>query len=508
MSFMKKLYSRNFFLLNLVVLGVLLGFALAFTGFSFAGRASAGPAPGLALAAESPIVAEAPKDVRDAIAQAEGVQKAFRYVASKVLPSVVQLNVVEKKRTQASPDQQLPWPFFFGQPQDEAPAPREFQERGLGSGIVVRKDGRTAYVLTNAHVAGSASEITVVLYDGREFKGSLVGSDERKDLALVKFEADSRDIVVAGLGDSSSLAVGDWAIAIGSPFGLVSSVTAGIVSAIGRTGGPDGNISDFIQTDAAINKGNPGGALVNIQGEVVGINTWIASPTGGSIGLGFAVPINNAKKAIDDFISKGSVEYGWLGVSLRELDKASAEELGVDPKKGAFVAHVFEGSPAAKGGFLPGDFVMRIDGRDLKGQDDLVRTVGDLAVGKRTQATVLRDGKRVELNVTIEARVATVASNDGNIFPGLDVVSLKSEALDAGKLPKDAKGVAVINVLPRSPAATIGLKPGDIVTAVNEREIKDLPSFYRLMNDPKEKKLSFAVIREGQTLSTLAYVRK
>jgi len=510
MSVLKKLYSRNFFILNLVLVGVLIGFALAYTGFS---RSISG-LPTASVGAEGPMT-QAPADVKAALAAAESVQNAFRYVAQTVQPAVVEINVVETTTDQQNPGDQVP-PFFFQMPdqgQDQNPQP--YQERGLGSGIVVRRDGKTVYVLTNNHVAGSASDITVTTHDGKEYKATLVGKDERKDLALVKFESDSPSIAVATLGDSSSLRVGDWAIAIGNPFGLISSVTTGIVSAIGRTGSdlgpsgaPDGNISDFIQTDASINKGNSGGALVNIRGEVVGINTWIASPTGGSIGLGFAIPINNAKKAIDDFITKGKVSYGWLGVSLRDIDKASAAELGVDPKAGAFVAHVFHDSPAEKGGFLPGDFVTNVNGTDIKGLDQLVRIVGDLPAGKGASFVVSRSGKTLKLAVVIEPRKDSVAANDGNVYPGLDVVSLKSEDVDQTKLPKGASGVIVTNVIPRSPAATIGVKPGDIITQVNGASIANMRDFYRLIDDPSATKIAFTVNRDGATVSTLAYVRR
>lgn len=517
MSLLKSLYSRKFFLFNLVLVGVLVGFALAFVGFSAGARGpdrfvraeTRGGAP--VVLVDAPAIANAPPEIKSALAGAESVQSAFRYVAKSVLPSVVEVKVVETKKggPQAAPSDQFPWRFFFGQPDDQQEeSPKDYQEQGLGSGIIVRRDGSSVYVLTNNHVAGEASDITVVLSDDREFKATLVGKDERKDLALVKFETSAKDIVVATLGDSSALEVGDWAIAIGSPFGFVSSVTIGTVSALGRSSGPDGNISDFIQTDAAINRGNSGGALVNIRGEVVGINTWIASPTGGSIGLGFAIPINNAKKAIDDFITRGKVEYGWLGVSLRGLDKASSEELGVGDRKGAFVAHVFSGSPADKAGFLPGDYIVEADGAAVRGQDQVVRTVGDLPVGRKARFAAIRDGKRIELEVTIEARKDSVASNDGNLFPGLDVISLKSEDIDKSKLPKDAKGILVTNVFPKSPAATVGLKPGDIVTEVNEKPVAGLGDFFRLLNDPKERKIAFTVNRDGQTVSTLAYVRK
>lgn len=507
MSFVKKLYSRNFFLLNLVLVGVLMGFALAFTGFS----CSTARGPDAVVRAEGPatgLPADAPASVKDSLSQALGIQEAFRYVASTVLPSIVEVSVVETKKAETPQADQLPWRFFFGQPEDGQDSPKEFQERGLGSGIIVRRDGKTVYVLTNNHVAGSASEITVILSDSREFTASLVGKDERKDLALIKFETDAKDIKVATLGDSSALQVGDWAIAMGSPFGYVSSMTVGVVSALGRSGGPDGNISDFIQTDAAINKGNSGGALVNIRGEVVGINTWIASPTGTSVGLGFSIPINNAKKAINDFIAKGAVEYGWLGVSLRELDKATATDIGADPKAGAFVAHVFKGGPADRSGFQAGDFIVAVGGHEVKSQDELVRLVGDLPVGEKQSFTVLREGLRVDLEVKIEARDPKVAANDGNVFPGIDVVSLKSEDLDASKLPKDVKGVFVVNVVPKSAGAIVGLKPGDIVTEVNDKAIRTVSEFYRILNDPATKKISFTVERDGETVGTLAYVKK
>jgi len=505
MSFLKKLYSRNFFIMNLVLVGVIAGFALAYTGFSRGSRASAAM-QSVSIRAESPMDSASP-EARAAIAQAESVQNAFRYVAEKVQPAVVEINVVESKQQSPKAQDQLPWRFFFG-PQEDQGQDQPYEERGTGSGIIVRRDGKKVYVLTNNHVAGSASEITVILNDEREFKAELIGKDDRKDLAIVKFETDSPDIAVATLGDSSALRVGDWAIAIGSPFGLVSSVTAGIVSYLGRSGGPDGNnISDFIQTDASINKGNSGGALVNIRGEVVGINTWIASPTGGSIGLGFAIPINNAKKAIDDIIAKRKVEYGWLGIQMREPDRAASAELGAEPRKGVIVTGVFAGSPAGKGGFLPGDLVLVANGAAIKTQDQFARLVGDIPAGSSASFTVLRDGKKTDLRVTIEARTDGSA-NDSTLFPGMDVLSLKSDGVDESKLPKGTSGVIVANVQPKTPAATIGLKVGDLVTEVNEKPVASLRDFYRLINDPSERKVAFTVIRDGNTVTTLAYVKK
>ena len=507
MLFASKQKPRKGLLVGLVLSGIVIGFGLAFLGFSISARG-----PEHSLHAETPAQAGGVSpEVGQAITQAANVQSAFRYVAQTVLPSVVEIDVTATVKGGTGKDGENPWRYFFGQPEDGQGQPdQEYQEEGLGSGIIVKRDGKTVYVLTNNHVAGGADSdgIKVILNDGREYSASLVGADTRKDIAVIKFETAEQDIVVARLGDSSALEVGDWAIAVGNPFGFTSSVTIGVVSAIGRTGGPDDNISDFIQTDAAINKGNSGGALVNIKGEVVGMNTWIASPTGGSIGLGFAIPINRAKKAIEDLIGKGKVEYGWLGIQMPEFDKASALELGLDAKKGAFVAEVYIGSPAQKGGILPGDIIVKANGADVKGADDIVRLVSDLPAGQTAVFTIVRDGKQMEVKVVIEARDNSVASNDANLFPGLTAISLKSEAIDQAKLPKGVKGIIVVSVFPKTPAAVIGVKPGDIITAVNEKACPTLRDFYRLLNDPAAKKLSFTINRDGETVTTLAYVRK
>ncbi|MEN6476933.1 MAG: Do family serine endopeptidase [Rectinema sp.] len=513
MSFHKKLYSRNFFIANLVILGVVLGLAFAFVGrgTGVMGNGSGASLP--VLDAESPAVQVSP-ETGAALSQAEAVQNAFRYVAATVSPSVVELDVVEKAAEASKTQDTIPFDFFFGPQNDNGNGDGQtqpYKQEGLGSGVIVRRDGNTVYVLTNDHVAGNADKITVIMQDGREFPGTLVGTDERKDIALVKFESPDKSIVVAKLGNSSKVEVGDWAIAFGSPYGLVSSMTTGIVSAIGRSGGPDGNINDFIQTDAAINKGNSGGALANIRGEVVGINTWIASPTGGSIGLGFAIPIDNVKGAIDDFIAHGQIKYGWLGVSLHasDSDKANARELGIEGKKGAFVAHVFLDGPAAKGGILPGDFVVSFDGKDIKTQDSLVRMVGDVPAGNTASIGVIRNGKRIDLKVRIDARNKDVASSDRDLFPGLDVLSLGSDRLDGEKLPKGVgSGVYVTNVIARSPAASMGVKIGDIVSEVNGKKVSGLGEFYAALNDTAAKKIVFTVTRDGQRLETLAYVKK
>lgn len=507
MSLRDKLSSRNFFLINLTLLGILIGFSAAFISLTSTARARS-PA---VVYAEGPsgTAAVVPED--QVLSYAESLQTAFNRVAEAVLPSVVELSVVETRTTQTPSPNDFPWRFFFGNPEDgqNSPAPREFQEQGLGSGILVRRDGKTVYVLTNNHVAGSASEITVKLYDEREFKGELVGKDERKDMAIVKFTVDNPDSIrIARLGDSDKLKVGDWAIAIGSPFGLFSSVTTGIVSALNRSGGPDGNISDFIQTDAAINRGNSGGALVNIRGEVVGINTWIASPSGGSIGLGFSLPINNLKKGVDDIIGRGKVEYGWLGVLLKDLDKATARELGLEGKKGAFISNLYLGSPADKGGIQAGDYIVSLNGRTVASVDQLVRQVGDLPAGKKAEFEVVRDGKPRSITVTIEARKEGAVSDNAKLFPGLEAVSVQAEGIPPDRIKKGSDGVYIANLIAKTPADTVGMKPGDLVQEVNEKKVRNAAEFYRAINDPKDSKLQFTFQRDGQTLSSLAFIRK
>ena len=293
--------------------------ALSFGIFNLSCKVNRGSA-NVAFAESSP-AAVIPQD---SLAVTQSLQNTFRSISSNVLPAVVEVDVIEKKKIQVyNPFQDFfkNNPFFSTPENDEDDSEnfREQEQSSLGSGVIVRKTGKTFYVLTNNHVAGNAYKIKIKLNDEREFDGKLVGADPRMDVALVSFESDDKSITVAKLGDSDSMHQGDIVLALGSPLGYFASVTQGIVSATGRSGGQIGSISDFIQTDAAINQGNSGGPLVNIYGEVIGINTWIASSSGGSVGLGFSIPINNIKESIDQFISDGKITYGWVGVSLREI---------------------------------------------------------------------------------------------------------------------------------------------------------------------------------------------
>ena len=439
----------------------------------------------------------------DSLSVVEALQNVFRSVSSEVLKSVVEVDVVETKTRPANPFADIPF-FFFGQPNGDNEGSREYKQSGLGSGVIVRKDGNTYYVLTNEHVAGSADEISVKLYDSREFTCKLVGKDERKDIALLSFESKD-DIPVASLGDSDKVQSGDICFAMGTPLGYFGSVTQGIVSATGRDGSGIGNISDFIQTDAAINQGNSGGPLVNIYGEIIGINTWIASQSGGSQGLGFAIPINNVKKAISDFISDGKVTYGWMGVSLTALDKDYEKALGIDGKKGAFVAQIFLNSPAAKGGIQAGDFIIALNGKNVKDVDQLVRDVGDLRVGETADFTVIRGGKEIHVSVKIEGRDDSVVTDNSKLWPGFMAHPITEEIRKEMKLDNSVKGVVVTNVQAKSPVAALRIQNGDIITAVNGKPVTNISEFYNELVT-KQKEIWFELYTsEGHKIETSRY---
>jgi len=504
MNMMRKLSSKNLLVFNLVLIGVIFGFSLAFLSFS----CSTPKTRFVARAQENPVAIS-----ENSLAIAEGLQNAFNAVSDKVLPSVVELKTVSVRRQTIPNFNGIPWEFFFG-PRERGPdsrdQEREFRSQGLGSGIIVRQKDKTYYAITNHHVVDNTTEIRVATKSGKEYPAKLVGKDERKDLAMISFET-SDSYPLAVLADSDAVRVGDWAIAMGNPLGeqFSFSVTMGIVSAVGRTGGPGGNINDFIQTDAPINMGNSGGALVNIRGEVIGINTWIASNAtgGGNVGLGFAIPINNAKRSIDEFISSGTISYGWLGVSLIEPGKETAAALGIEGKRGAMASQVFLGSPADKGGISPGDFITHVDGKEVRGVNPLTLTVGDLKPGDRATFTVIRDGASKDIQVRIEARTDQVASDNKKLWPGLHLIPLTDEVKETLHLDKNAKGLYVAQIMADSPADIIGLRQGDLINSINGESIKDLPAYYKLLREKTVKELWFGFTRGESALETLKYKR-
>jgi Do/DeqQ family serine protease len=501
MNLIRKLSSKNLLVFNLVLLGVIFGFSLAFLSFSCSTPSQAKTA----RAQENSVVIP-----QDALRVAEGLQAAFRAVSEKVLPSVVEIKTVSIRRQQVPNFNGIPWEFFFG-PREGTPEnrgqDREYRSQGLGSGIIVRQDKDTYYVLTNNHVVEDVTEISVATSDGKEFPAELVGKDDRKDLAMVSFKT-SDVFPLAVLGDSDTVRVGDWAIAVGNPLGFMFSVTQGIVSAVGRTGGPANNINDFIQTDTSINRGNSGGALVNIRGEVIGINTWIASNnSGGSVGLGFAIPINNAKRTIDEFISNGEISYGWLGVSLLEPDRETLQALGLEGKRGALASMVFLGSPAEKAGLLPGDFITHIDGREVRTVNMVTMTVGDIKPGDRAAFTIIRDTAVRNIDVRIEARTEEVTTDNKRLWPGVYVVPLTETVRSSLNLDRNARGLLAAQVIADSPASIVGLRQGDRILRVNGETVLDINTFYRVLREKAGSELWFEIARGDATLESLRFKR-
>ncbi len=480
---------KKLFVVNLVLIGLILGFVLSVTLFSCSTRVE--PAAG---------VSAQDREATTGRADLQSLQRSFREISAAALPSVVRIDVEEVRRQNVPEGNDAPWfDFFFGEPDSQAPdgGSREFRTQGLGSGVIVRRDGTMYYVLTNDHVIGNADQITITLDSGDEYPADVVGEDTRKDLALVSFES-RQEIPVAVLGDSDQLRVGDWVLAIGSPYGFQSTVTAGIVSALGRRGGPAGNISDFIQTDAAINRGNSGGALVNLDGEVVGINTWITSQTGGSVGLGFSIPINNVVRSIDDFIETGAVRYGWLGVSIRSVPEEVVDSLDLPDRRGALVHHVFIDSPAESGGLLPGDFVRVINGVRVDDSDALVLEVGELPVDEIATFELIRYGREMTVEVRIGERESesAIANLNTRLWPGFSVFPLTPELRQDGGLEDTVQGVVVSTVENRTPGAAAGFRVGDVITAVDGKDVASLVDFYQHLNDAG-RDVEISVLRDG-----------
>jgi len=391
----------------------------------------------------------------------------------RVTPAVVNISVTA---TSQSADNPLVLdPFlrrFFDLP---AQPSRPLQKQAVGSGVIV--DAAKGYVLTNHHVVENAQEISVTLTDGRTAKADLVGSDQGTDVALLKVNA--KDLTAIELANSDQLQVGDYVVAIGDPFGLGQTVTSGIVSALGRSGLDVEGYEDFIQTDASINPGNSGGALVDLDGKLVGINTAILAPSGGNVGIGFAVPANMANQAMRQLIDYGEVRRGRLGVAVQSLTPDLAEALSLDAKEGVVVNGVERGSPAERAGIQKGDVIVAFRGEPIKSAQDLRNRIGLAAVGTEAPLTVLRDGRRRDLTASIDALPSVKGSVSKAAVAGTTSPPAVIDALqgaDFRDVPRDAdhgdaKGAMVTRLEPGSAADRAGLHPGDIVTAVNRTSV-------------------------------------
>jgi serine protease Do len=378
----------------------------------------------------------------------------------------------------------------------------EHRGSGQGSGVIVTPDG---YILTNNHVVEDARELTVTLPDKREFKGKVVGTDPKTDLAVVKI--DSRDLPYVPWGDSGKLRVGDYVLAVGNPFGLNSTVTLGIVSALGRGRMGITQYEDFIQTDAAINPGNSGGALVDTKGELVGINTAIFSRTGGYQGVGFAVPTSMGKPVYESLVKTGKVTRGWLGVSIQDVTQDLAKSFKLKDSKGALVSEVKEDSPADQGGLKPGDVIVSYQGSPVADGVSLQRLVTRTPIGAKAAVAVVRDGREKELTVTIgELPDATrIAKADGGTgepaLAGVVVQDLDRETARELGLAGKIRGVVVTAVDPDSAAEQAGLQRGDVIREINRQPVRSVKDFEKLASDVKKgERVLMLINRRGATL--------
>jgi serine protease Do len=426
----------------------------------------------------------------------------FATVAEAIKPAVVNINTVARG---AAPGR-TPFEEFFGEEffrRFFGDIPERIPQRSLGSGVIVDPLG---VALTNAHVVDKASEIEATTLDGTKYKVKVVGVDRKTDLAVIRLEGGAGPFPYARLGDSDAMQVGDWVIAVGSPFGLQATVTAGIISAKARQIGA-GPFDDFLQTDAAINPGNSGGPLVNMQGEVVGINTAIVA--GGS-GIGFAIPSNMARKIYTEIQAKGRVARGWLGVSIQPLTAELARSFGVKDTKGVLVSDVIAGSPAAGAGLQPGDVVLEFDGKPMEAPGDLQRAVGLASPGDTARVKVWRDQAERTVQIKIgEAPEEREARAPGRRAPrptalGLDVRPLTPEMARQLNLGS-TDGVVVVQVQDGSPAEEAGVQRGDVIREINRKPVRSLADYERLTSDVKEGDRLTVLLQRGSMSLYVAF---
>ncbi len=441
----------------------------------------------------------------DKLTTVRSIGQAFVEVVKKAQPSVV--NVTTEKTITVKPWEKYGEDFFKGSPFEDffkgfGFSPREkgkeyrHKQRSGGSGVIVDKEG---YILTNNHVVEGADKVKIRLNDGREFTAIVKGQDSRTDLAVLHIKA--KDLPVATLGDSDKLEVGEWAIAIGSPFGLEHTVTVGVISAKGRTGLGTGTYEDFIQTDASINPGNSGGPLINIDGEVVGINAMIIQP---GTGIGFAIPINMAKQILNDLIKQGKVVRPWLGISVQDLTPEMAEQFQVKEKEGVIVAQIHQGTGAEKAGLASGDIMKSVDDKAIKNTNELIKEIQKKKVGQKVKLNVVRDGKPMTIEVTLTAmpdKPEALKEKEGEEKLGARVQELTPQLSARYRISSEIKrGVIVISVEEGSPADELGLQEGDVVLEINRKKIETTKDFERAIKDINlDKGIVFRLHRRGNT---------
>lgn len=425
-------------------------------------------------------VKEVPKDVL-------ATQQAFTSLVKEVTPCVVNISTISKKKLVQPLFQFSPFfnDFFNGN------QPRYRRDTSLGSGFIINREG---YILTNDHVIRDAETIKVKLSNDTTYTGKVVGSDPKTDIAVIKIDS-KEPLPVAVLGDSSTLQVGQWAIAIGNPFGLDRTVTVGVVSATGRSNMGIETYEDFIQTDASINPGNSGGPLLNIHGEVIGINTAIVAA---GQGIGFAIPVNMAKQIVEQLISKGKVSRGWLGVSIQPVTEEIAKSFGLKKAQGALVNEIVAGSPAAKAGIRQGDIIVAIDDKEVKDVSHLQRLVATVPVGTRVELKVVRDGKEQKLPLVIGSSDSAAAKQvkpdqqEPEEWLGMSVEELPREMRMKGLY-----GVVVSGVDPEGVAAEAGLRQGDIIISINRQKVENLADYTRIIAESEKRDSALLLVKRG-----------
>lgn len=426
---------------------------------------------------------------------------SFVNVVEIIKPAVVNISTTQviKGRKGLGPfpfGQQNPFKDFFGEDFWEKyfgqMPKREFKTHSLGSGFLIDKEG---YILTNNHVIADAQDIKVKLDNGKEFDGEVIGTDSKTDIALIKIKA-TEELPVVKLGDSEAIKVGEWVIAIGNPFGLTQTVTVGVVSAKGRVIGM-GAYDDFIQTDASINPGNSGGPLINIHGEVIGINTAIISS---GQGIGFAIPINMAKTILEDLKVRGKVRRGLLGVYVQKLTPELAKSFNLPENEGALVSSVNEGGPADKAGIKQGDVIIEFNGERIKSFEELPRLVASVPPGSKAQVTVVRNGKKMNLEVTLsemEAEIQTASVEEVKQKLGMTVQNITPEIARYFSL-KDQRGIIVADVEAGSPAQEAGFRQGDIIVEINREKVTSVDEFNKKVSKSKKDEPVLFLIKRGE----------
>jgi serine protease Do len=490
---------------TLVAGGIIIGIVVA-SDMGWLPTGTAGPEP-----IPNPIVR--PVATAPQLPMAGGSGKNFVELAKLVKPAVVNIAATRSGRSGEGPHgSPLDDPFFrkfFGDEffkHDRDAPQREPKERGQGSGVIVEANG---LIVTNNHVVNKADEIRVFLSDKREFKGKLIGTDAKTDIAIVKIEATGLQTIP--WADSDQLEVGEFVLAVGSPFGLTQSVTMGIVSAVGRASMGIAEYEDFIQTDAAINPGNSGGALVNVRGELVGINTAIFSQSGGNMGIGFAVPSNLSRAIMDQLVRTGKVVRGWLGVAIQDLTPELATQFGITETKGVLVSDVMEDSPAKKAGFERADVIVEYDGKSMDSPTHLRNAVAQTPIGKKVSVKLIRDKKSKTIEVAIleqpkslgqpsaeESRESAVPTG---LLSDLDVHELNEELTARYGLKATERGVVVVRVKPGSTAEEMGVREGDLILEVNRKAVGSLKSYEQAASGlAKDQAVLLLLKRKGQTI--------